>query len=87
MRQSIDFAFDDHANLADDEDEGRPRSVWAVAVIDDCEGCADPRVELTLEEEGAPGTGVSAHLSAATARRLRGALAAALKVTGEPPGP
>lgn len=86
MRQSIDFFFDDHSSAGDDEDE-RPRSVWAVAVTDDCDGCLDPRVELTLEEEGAPGTGLSAHLSAATARRIRSALAAGLKVIGEPPGP
>lgn len=85
MRQSIDFSFDDHSGGDEGEDE-RPRSVWAVAVIDDCEGCADPRVEVTLEEEGAPGTGVSAHLSPATARRIRAALAAGLKVIGEPTG-
>jgi hypothetical protein len=53
---------------------------------DDCEACADLRVVLTLEEVGRPGQGVVAHLAPSTARRLRGALAAALAELGEPPG-
>ena len=79
MKQSIDFGFDDHP----EDDEERPRSAWAVAVRDDCEGCEEPRVELTLEEEGPTRGGVVAHLSPATARRLRAALLTALKELGE----
>ena len=81
MKKSIDFALDDH--LQDDEE--RPRTAWAVAVVDDCEGCGDLRVELTLEEEGRPGAGVVAHLAPATARRLAAAIAVALREIGEPP--
>lgn len=84
MRRSIDDAVDDHP--ADDEE--RPGVSWAVALSDDCEGCGDGelRVVLTIEEQGRPGTGLVAHLAPATARRLRGALAAALAEIGEPPG-
>ncbi len=82
MKKSIDFSLDDHPA----GDEERLRTAWAVAVVDDCEGCDDLRVEVALEEEGRNGTGVTAHLSAASARRLRGALAASLREIGEPPG-
>lgn len=82
MKKSIDFGFDDHP--ADDEE--RPRLAWSVAIIDDCEGCADLRVEVTVEDEGASGAGLSGHFRAATARRLRGALASALREVGEDPG-
>jgi hypothetical protein len=81
VKQSIDFAFDDHP--ADDD---KPRTAWAVAAVDDCDGCGDLRVELTLEDEGGHGTGVTAHLAPATARRLRAALAAGLREVGEDPG-
>lgn len=54
---------------------------------DDCEACADLRVVLTVEEQGQAGYGVVAHLAPATARRLRGAIAAALRELGEDPGP
>jgi len=85
MRRSIDDARDDHP--ADDDE--RPGASWAVALEDACEGCGDGelRVVLTLEEVGRPGMGVIAHLAPDTARRLRVALAAALKEIGEPPGP
>lgn len=83
VKRSIDFAFDDHP--ADDEEKARV--AWAVAAVDDCDGCADLRVEVTFEDEGANGTGVTAHLAADTARRLRAALAAALREVGEDPGP
>lgn len=53
---------------------------------DDCEGCGDLRVVLTLEEVGRAGQGVVAHLAPPTARRLRGALAAALAELGEDAG-
>lgn len=83
MKKSIDFSLDDHPT-GDDE---RPRTAWAVALFDDCDGCDDLRVEVTLEEEGRPGAGVNAHLAAASARRLRAAIAAALREVGEDPGP
>jgi hypothetical protein len=83
MKKSIDFWFDDHP----EDDDERPRVAWAVAIIDDCEECNDLRVELTVEDEGRSGTGLTAHLAPATARRLRGALAAALRDVGEEAGP
>jgi hypothetical protein len=82
VKKSIDFSFDDHP--ADDEE--KLRVAWAVAVADDCDGCGDLRVELTVEDEGANGTGVTGHLAPGTARRLRAALAAALREVGEHPG-
>lgn len=82
MRRSIDDHFDDHPV----DDEERPPASWAVGLSDDCEGCNDIRVVLTLEEVGRPGAGVVAHLSADNARRLRQALAAALREVGEDPG-
>lgn len=83
MRRSIDDAHDDHPE-GDDE---RPPASWAVALADDCEGCGDLRVVLTVEEMGRAGTGVVAHLAPDTARRLRFAVAAALRELGEDPGP
>lgn len=82
MRRSIDDALDDHP----DGDDERPPASWAVGMSDDCEGCGDLRVVLTLEERGRPGQGVVAHLEPATARRLRRALAAALAELGEDAG-
>lgn len=82
MKRSIDFSFDDHP--ADDEE--KPRVAWAVAAVDDCDGCNDLRVEVTFEDEGASGTGVTAHLAPDTARRVRAALSAALREVGEDPG-
>lgn len=83
MKRSIDFAFDDHP----DDDEDKAPVAWAVAAVDDCDGCADLRVEVTLEDAGPSGTGVTAHLSPETARRVRAALATALREVGEDPGP
>jgi hypothetical protein len=57
-----------------------------VQLLDDCEGCADLRVSLTVEDVGGAGYGVVAHLDADGARRLRGALADALREVGEDPG-
>ena len=82
MKKSIDFDLDNHPQ----DDEERRRTAWAVSIVDDCVGCDDLRVELTLEEEGRKGEGVVAHLAPATARRLRGAIAAALRDIGEDPG-
>jgi hypothetical protein len=81
MKKSIDFAFDDHPS-----DEDKARLAWSVAVIDDCDGCADIRVELIVEDEAANGTGVTGHLAPPTVRRLRAALASALREVGEDPG-
>ena len=82
VKQSVDFDFDDHP-----DDDERPRTAWAVSVTDDCDGCNDLRVEVTFEEEGRPGTGVTAHFSPATARRIRAAIASALREIGEERGP
>jgi hypothetical protein len=81
VKKSVDFDFDDHPG-----DDERPRTAWVISVADDCDGCEDLRVEMSFEEEGRPGTGVSAHLAPATARRLRASLAAALREIGEDPG-
>jgi hypothetical protein len=83
MRRSIDDALDDHP----DDDDERPPVSWAVAVSDDCDACGmgELRVVLTLEEAGRAGLGVVAHLAPSTARRLRSAIAVALKEIGEPP--
>lgn len=62
---------------------------WAVALSDDCEACGegDLRVVLTVEEVGGAGMGLVAHLAPDTARRLRAAIADALREIGEDPGP
>jgi hypothetical protein len=80
MKKLADYGRDDHP----EGDPERAQLAWAVVAMDDCDECADLRVELTLEEAGAPGTGLVAHLSPTTTRQLRGALAAALREIGEP---
>lgn len=82
MKKLADYGRDDHP----DDDPERAQAAWAVAILDDCEACDDLRVELTLEDAGRPGTGVVAHLAPGTARRLRTALAGALRELGEAPG-
>ena len=84
MRRSIDDSSDDHPEGSDD----RPPASWVVAVTDDCEACGEGelRVALTLEEVGRSGLGLVAHLAPANARRLRVALAAALREIGEEAG-
>jgi hypothetical protein len=79
VKKSIDFFLDDHPP----DDDDKSRVAWAVAILDDCDACDDLRVEVTLEDEGANGMGVVAHLSPASARRVRAALAAALREVGE----
>ena len=79
MKKLADYGLDDHPP----GDPERVRLAWAVASLDDCDECNDLRVELTVEEEGDPGAGLVAHLAPATARRLRDALATALKEMGE----
>jgi hypothetical protein len=81
MKKSVDYSLDDHP--ADDPE--RPPASWSVAAADDCDECDDVRIELTLEEAGRAGAGVVAHLSPDNARRLRAALASALKELGEAP--
>jgi hypothetical protein len=84
MRRSIDdypFEADDLPEGADDAQ----RLSWAVAVSDDYDD-AEPRVVLTVEEVGAPGDGLVAHLTPVMTRRLRLALRDALREIGEDPG-
>lgn len=80
MKKLADYGTDDHPA----GDPERAQASWTVALLDDCEPCGDLRVELTLEEVGAAGRGVVAHLAPATARRVRAALATALREMGEP---
>ncbi|GAC1314809.1 MAG: hypothetical protein NVSMB16_11560 [Acidimicrobiales bacterium] len=82
MKKLADYGSDDHP--AGDSD--RVPLSWTVAILDDCEECGDLRVELTLEETGAPGTGLVGHLAPSTARRLRAALETALRDIGESDG-
>ena len=79
MKKLADYGTDDHPP----DDPERAQAAWSVVLLDDCDGCEDLRVELTLEEAGQPGRGVVAHLAPATARRLRAALATALRDMGE----
>jgi hypothetical protein len=79
MKKLADYGTDDHPA----GDPERAQATWTVVLFDDCDECADLRVELTVEEAGRPGQGVVAHLSPATARRLRAALATALREMGE----
>jgi hypothetical protein len=80
MRKLADYGRDDHP--ADDPE--RAQLAWTVALLDDCEECDGLRVELTVEEVGRPGAGLVGHLAPATARRLRAAVARALREMGEP---
>jgi hypothetical protein len=84
VRRSIDdhpFSVDDLPVGADDA----MQLSWAVAISDDYDD-AEPRVVLTVEEVGAPGAGLVAHLTPDMTRRLRVALRDALREIGEEPG-
>ena len=81
MKKLADYGLDDHPS----DDPERAQVAWAVAALDDCDECGDLRIEVTFEEAGKPGAGIVGHLAPATARRLRGALATALKEMGEVP--
>jgi hypothetical protein len=83
VKKLADHGFDDHPS----DDPEKAQLAWAVAALDDCDGCGDLRVEVTLEDMGRAGTGSIGHLAPATARRLRAALALALRDIGEDPGP
>ncbi len=82
MKKLLDYGRDDHP--ADDPE--RAQVAWSVVAMDDCEPCADPRVALTVEEVGRPGTGLAAHLSPLTAKAVVRALTAALREIGETVG-
>lgn len=80
MRKLVEYGRDDHP----DNDPDRAQLAWSVGLLDDCEGCLDEiRVEVVLEEFGKPGTGLAAHFTPATARRLRAALTVALRQVGQ----
>ena len=79
MKKLADYGRDDHP--ADDPE--RAQVSWAVAVMDDCDECVEPRIELTVEEVGRPGAGMVGHLAPDTARQLRAALKTALREIGE----
>ena len=81
MRRSID----DYPFTEDDLPEDAGRLSWAAAISDDYDD-AEPRVVLTIEEVGRPGTGMVGHFTPDMARRLRGALHDALREIGEDPG-
>ena len=82
MRRSIDVVQIELGDMPDGLDDVTPLS-WTVAVSDDYDD-AEPRVQLTVERLGEAGEGLVAHLSPTNARRLRRALADALREVGEP---
>lgn len=82
MRRSIDVVQIDLDDMPEGLDDPTPVS-WTVAVSDDYDD-AEPRVQLTVERLGEAGEGLVAHLSPTNARRLRRALADALREVGEP---
>lgn len=83
MRRSIDDYPFAESDLPPDADElDIQRISWAVSISDDYDD-AVPRVVLTMEEVGSPGTGLIAHLSPDIARRLRVAVRDALREIGE----
>jgi hypothetical protein len=80
VKRLIEYGRDDHP---EDADTDKAPNAWSVAILDDCDGCEDLRVELVLEELGQAGYGQVAHLAPATARQLAAALGRALKDLGE----
>lgn len=66
------------------EDDDVPTN-WAVTIVDDYDD-ATPRVALVVEAIGGAATGLSVHLDADRARRLRAAVGNALSEIGEDPG-
>ena len=83
MRRSIDVVQLDLNDLPEGLDDPTPVA-WTIAVSDDYDD-AEPRVQMTVERLGDAGNGLVAHLSPTNARRLRTALADALKEIGEQP--
>ena len=84
MRRSIDDYPMSPGDLPPGADDSVPVA-FGVAVSDDYDDAA-PRIVLTVEEVGAAGTGLVAHLSPDLARRLRHALRDGLREIGEDPG-
>jgi hypothetical protein len=84
MRRSIDDHPFSEADLPPSEDDLQ-RLSWAVAISDDYDD-GEPRIVLTVEEIGRPGSGLVAHLTPDHTRRLRRALRDALREIGMPPG-
>ena len=84
MRRSIDDHPFEESDVPPGLDDAA-RLSWAVAISDDYDD-AEPRVVLTVEEVGRPGEGLVAHLSPPLARRLRVAIADALREIGEEAG-
>ena len=82
MRRSIDDDPTTPAPPTGDDADADAMS-WAVAISDDYDD-AEPRVIVTVEPVGAPGTGSIAHLPPGSVRRLRDALRDALREIGEP---
>lgn len=85
MRRSID---DDQIPVPPVDPEDAAEMVplnWAVNICDDYDD-AGLRVQLVVEEVGAAGTGLVAHLDPGQARRLRLALRSALKELGQDVG-
>ena len=78
MRRSIDDHPAEPADVPPGLDGELTPVSWAVAISDDYDD-AEPRVVLTVEEVGRPGSGLVAHFSGTQARRLRAALADALR--------
>jgi hypothetical protein len=83
VKKLIDYGRDDHP---EDAHTDKAQAAWSVAILDDCDGCSDPRVELVLEELGQAGYGQVAHLGPATAGQLCTALRNALQELGEDVG-
>jgi hypothetical protein len=81
VKKLVDYGRDDHPS----DDSERAQVAWSVAVLDDCDGCDDLRVEVVLEEVGRAGQGTVAHLAPETAQQLRRTLAAALREIGYGP--
>jgi hypothetical protein len=81
VKKLVDYGRDDHPS----DDSERAQVAWSVAVLDDCDGCDDLRVEVVLEEVGRAGQGTVAHLAPETAQHLRRTLAAALREIGHDP--
>jgi len=51
VKKLADHGRDDHPG----DDPERAQVSWAVAAMDDCDECGEPRIELTVEEVGRPG--------------------------------
>jgi len=81
MRRSIDDYPFQPSDLPTGDEDAKLIS-WGVAISDDYDD-ATPRVVLTVEPLGANGEGLVAHLAPDNARRLRKALADALREVGE----